>query len=460
MVDIMDTLGHGRFRLAGHDRGGRVAYRLALDHPERVERMATLDIVPTYDMWQAMDRNMAMKVWHWPFLAQPAPLPEMLIGKAPVEYLEWKMASWTKAKNLSAFDPRALDHYRAAFSEPARIHAHCEDYRAGAAADFTNDETDRKAGKTIACPLLALWGARRHSQRDRRTARHLAAMGAAGAGRPHRFRSFPHRGKSGRHGGGLARLFHWRLIDRQVTPMHPVLRFYEDVLSSAENVEFRLPPLARFIFVVHGDAIVKGKALQPGEGWQGEDTVTVKPGPQGVTVWRWELTRGDQPATTANAPGMITHEKLTAFLETLPKGELLMRADSVAFPPGGCAYTHVHQGPGIRCLIEGGIRVDTHHRSTSYGPGGAWYEAGPDPVFAQAAEDKAEPFHPCVDPAAGAAGKKLSPIRQRRRQGEAEVAAVQDLRRRADRVRGEEVTRRPRRLLASPRARGEVKRSK
>ena len=174
--------------------------------------------------------------------------------------------------------------------------------------------------------------------------------------------------------------------------MHPVLRFYEDVLSSAENVEFRLPPLARFIFVVHGDAIVKGKALQPGEGWQGEDSVTVKPGPQGVTVWRWELTRGDQPATTANAPGMITHEKLTAFLETLPKGELLMRADSVAFPPGGCAYTHVHEGPGIRCLIEGGIRVDTHDRSVSYGPGGAWYEAGPDPVFAQAAEDKASRF--------------------------------------------------------------------
>ena len=159
MVDIMDTLGHGRFHLAGHDRGGRVAYRLALDHPERVERMATLDIVPTYDMWQAMDRNMAMKVWHWPFLAQPAPLPEMLIGKTPVEYLEWKMASWTKAKNLSAFHPQALAHYRAAFSEPARIHAHCEDYRAGAAADFTNDESDRKAGKTIRCPLLALWGA-------------------------------------------------------------------------------------------------------------------------------------------------------------------------------------------------------------------------------------------------------------------------------------------------------------
>lgn len=160
MVEIMEKLGHGRFRLAGHDRGGRVAYRLALDHPGRVERMATLDIVTTYDMWMGMDRNMAMKVWHWPFLAQPAPLPEMLIEKAPVEYLEWKMASWTKAKDLSAFDPRALEHYRAAFSDPLRIHAHCEDYRAGQAADFVNDEADRKAGKTITCPFMALWGAR------------------------------------------------------------------------------------------------------------------------------------------------------------------------------------------------------------------------------------------------------------------------------------------------------------
>jgi haloacetate dehalogenase len=101
---------------------------------------------------------MAMKVWHWPFLAQPEPLPEMLISNAPVEYLEWKMASWTKAKNLSAFDPRAFDHYRAAFSEPLRIHAHCEDYRAGRYADLANDEADRAAGKTISCPLLALWG--------------------------------------------------------------------------------------------------------------------------------------------------------------------------------------------------------------------------------------------------------------------------------------------------------------
>jgi haloacetate dehalogenase len=158
MIELMAKLGHARFRLAGHDRGGRVAYRLALDHAAKVERMATLDIVPTYDMWHGMDRNMAMKVWHWPFLAQPAPLPEMLISKAPLEYLEWKLASWSKAKNLSAFDRSALDHYRAGFSDPLRIHAQCEDYRAGRGADLSNDEADRAAGKRIACPLLALWG--------------------------------------------------------------------------------------------------------------------------------------------------------------------------------------------------------------------------------------------------------------------------------------------------------------
>ena len=174
--------------------------------------------------------------------------------------------------------------------------------------------------------------------------------------------------------------------------MHPTMRLYEDVLSSAENVEFRLPPLPRFIFVVHGSATIAGKTVNEGEAWQGEDAITVKPSPSGVTCWRWELARGDQGSTTANAPGMITHEKLSAYLETLPKGDLLMRGDSVAFPPGGCAYLHRHQGPGIRCLIEGGIRIDTHGRSTSYGPGGAWYESGPDPVFAQGSPDKPSRF--------------------------------------------------------------------
>jgi hypothetical protein len=174
--------------------------------------------------------------------------------------------------------------------------------------------------------------------------------------------------------------------------MHPVLRLYEDVLSTAETLDFLLPPLPRFIYVVHGAALIAGETVNAGEAWQGEGAALVKPGPDGVTCWRWELSRGDLGSTVASAPGMMSHEKLTAYLETMPKGELLMRGDSVAFPPGGCAYQHRHQGPGIRCLIEGGIRIDTHERSTSYGPGGAWYESGPDPVFAQAASDKPSRF--------------------------------------------------------------------
>ena len=174
--------------------------------------------------------------------------------------------------------------------------------------------------------------------------------------------------------------------------MHPVLRLYEDVLSTAETLEFKLPPLPRFILVVHGSALVDGETLNAGEAWQSEGAALVKPGPVGVTCWRWELSPGDQGSMVASAPGMMSHEKLTAFLETLPKSELLMRGDSVAFPPGGCAYLHRHQGPGIRCLIEGGMRIDTHGRSTSYGPGSAWYETGIDPVFAQAADDRPSRF--------------------------------------------------------------------
>ncbi len=178
--------------------------------------------------------------------------------------------------------------------------------------------------------------------------------------------------------------------------MHPVLRLYEDLLSSPETLEFRLPARPRFIFVTHGAATIGGRIVKAGEAWQGEREVAVRPAPEGVTCWRWELARGDTGSTVANAPGMQTREKLTAFLETIPKGELLMRGDSVAFPPGGCAYTHVHQGPGIRCLIEGGIRIDTHGRSSSYGPGGAWYETGPDPVFAQGAADVPSRFIRCM----------------------------------------------------------------
>lgn len=160
MVEAMEKLGHRKFALVGHDRGGRVGYRLALDHPERVSRLAVLDIVPTWEMWAKMDAKRAMKVFHWTFLAQPYPLPEMLIGKAPVQYLEWKMAAWNGEDSVSVFDPRALDHYRAFFAVPARLHATCEDYRAGQSTDVAIDDADVKAGRKIECPVLALWGSR------------------------------------------------------------------------------------------------------------------------------------------------------------------------------------------------------------------------------------------------------------------------------------------------------------
>jgi haloacetate dehalogenase len=112
-----------------------------------------------WEMWNGINAKRAMKIFHWTFLAQPYPLPEMLIGKQPVEYLEWKMLAWNGKGENSVFDPRALDHYRAAFKQPARLHATCEDYRAGQTTDYTNDDADMKAGRKIKAPLLALWGA-------------------------------------------------------------------------------------------------------------------------------------------------------------------------------------------------------------------------------------------------------------------------------------------------------------
>jgi hypothetical protein len=165
--------------------------------------------------------------------------------------------------------------------------------------------------------------------------------------------------------------------------MPPELRLYEDVL--ANDGEVSLPALPRMIFVVHGSVAAAAHGLRDGETLSGEGAVTLKAGPGGATLWRWELVPGDAVGGATAGQGTVSREKLSARLETLPQGALLLRGDSVAFPAGGCAYLHRHQGPGIRCLLEGGIRIDTAGRSTSYGPGGAWYESGPEPVFAQAA---------------------------------------------------------------------------
>lgn len=159
VVKVMEELGHVRFAVVGHDRGGRVGYRLALDHPGRVERLAVLDIMPTLVMWEGMTAARAMQVYHWTFLAQPAPMPERLIGGNPTAWQDEKLASWSGTRDLSVFDARALAHYHAFFNNPDRIHALCEDYRAGATVDLKQDQADRDAGRTIGCPVLALWGA-------------------------------------------------------------------------------------------------------------------------------------------------------------------------------------------------------------------------------------------------------------------------------------------------------------
>ena len=167
--------------------------------------------------------------------------------------------------------------------------------------------------------------------------------------------------------------------------MTPVLRLCEDVLSNHGAME--LPALPRMIFVVHGALTVGDRVLRDEEALGGEAAIMLKAGSAGATVWRWELIMREADfGRPAPGLGIVSHEKIAVTLSTIPAGALLLRGDSVAFPPGGCAYLHRHQGPGIRCLIEGGIRIDTHGRSTSYGPGGAWYETGPDGVFAQAAD--------------------------------------------------------------------------
>ncbi|MBM3530842.1 MAG: hypothetical protein FJX62_22420 [Alphaproteobacteria bacterium] len=173
--------------------------------------------------------------------------------------------------------------------------------------------------------------------------------------------------------------------------MAPILRLYEDTFSGG-TAAVALPALPRMMFVVHGAASVGGKSLADGEACYAGGEIAIAPGKDGVTLWRFEVAPAGGPGLPIARPGVRTLEKLSAILETIPPGDLLLRGDSVGFPPGGCAHLHRHAGPGIRCLLEGGIRIDTHGRSTSYGPGGAWYETGSDPVFAQAAADRPSRF--------------------------------------------------------------------
>ncbi|MBX3685732.1 MAG: alpha/beta hydrolase [Rhodocyclaceae bacterium] len=157
MVEVMAALGFERFALAGHDRGARVAHRLALDHPQRVSRVCVMDIAPTLHMFEHTDQAFATGYYHWFFLIQPHGLPERMIGADPGWFLVEKLRRW--AAPGAHFDEAAVAEYVRCFSQPEAIHASCEDYRAAAGIDLEHDRADF-GRKRIACPLLVLWGER------------------------------------------------------------------------------------------------------------------------------------------------------------------------------------------------------------------------------------------------------------------------------------------------------------
>lgn len=155
-VAVMQALGYKRFFLCGHDRGGRVAHRLALDHAERVERLMVLDIAPTLAMYEATDLAFATAYWHWFFLIQPKPLPESWIEAAPSDYVTRIMGS--RHAGLEPFDPQAIAEYQRCLALPGAAHGLCEDYRASRTIDMEHDRADRDAGRHLSIPLKVLWG--------------------------------------------------------------------------------------------------------------------------------------------------------------------------------------------------------------------------------------------------------------------------------------------------------------
>src|SRR5579859_360474 len=161
-VAVMRQLGFDRFAVAGHDRGGRCAYRLALDHPDQVTRLAVLDILPTGEHFRRADMRFGLGYWHWFFLAQPFDVPERIIGADPRGFFTrgWPRDASGEPMRPPYFAAEAAEDYLRCYMNPATVHATCEDYRAGATYDFELDEADRKSGRRIQCPVLALWAGR------------------------------------------------------------------------------------------------------------------------------------------------------------------------------------------------------------------------------------------------------------------------------------------------------------
>jgi haloacetate dehalogenase len=164
MVDLMDALCIKQFGVCGHDRGGRVAHRLALDHPGRVNRLCVIDIAPTLDMYAATDMAFARAYYHWFHLIQPSPLPETMIGGNPLPYLHHKLGGWGTG-GMAHIEAQALAEYERCFTLPGTLHTMCEDYRASAGIDLEHDRESRDRGERIACDTLVLWGARGVVQR-------------------------------------------------------------------------------------------------------------------------------------------------------------------------------------------------------------------------------------------------------------------------------------------------------
>ncbi len=158
MIAVMDHFGHRRFRLAGHDRGARLSHRIALDNPDRVEKLATLDIIPTLEHFERANMDFGLSYYHWFWFAQKHPFPEWLINKAPEEW--WRHHTNRNPDKPDLFHPDALADYFAAVRQPEMVRGMCEDYRAAASIDLVHDRESRVAGVKVQCPMLVLWGSK------------------------------------------------------------------------------------------------------------------------------------------------------------------------------------------------------------------------------------------------------------------------------------------------------------